>query len=654
VLGFSVEVRGQLQQWRERVEQVSRRETLGRPAVKEFKAKNGLPELECYRGVAPNWFWEQFPVNTSTRKSSWICANKLRNVAAAVGCSDTVALELVCHDLQHGADVGCEGGCRAASRSKNAASVQEFPREITDAICSWVKSGIVRGPVAEEDVPKNAKVNGIMCRKKPNGAARIIVNMSSPMGYSVNDGIDATKFPAKMSSTGKWLEVLHAVGKGCKMLKLDWAEAYKHVPVREEDLHLQWFEWLGMYFVELCLVFGTASSVGIFDRLAKVFLDLVLRWSKFPREWVCQHLDDVCAAAPAASQCLEEFEKVYRGLAEQVGVRLAPTSDPDKAFSPCQEGVVLGVWYNTEKWTWAIPHDKLVRLVWQIRSVMVMDWVRQDEIWSLAGRILHYAPLVPGGRFNLDYILRANSQSEIPTTLVQVTAELKRQLEFWRVMTMTSSGHSRIPVPEGRPAPWARQVYTDAAGGSMVGHGRGAGAVMGDWWVYVNWGWRINSGSRADDGKKISRKMSALELVGPLVALAAGADWCRSKSVRIWVDNIGSVRIWKKGYSTNCQLCTTLVKAIATVAAGLGCMVHIDKVTRCSSTGAILADALSKADFVKFRDVARVRNWELRREPAWVPVSVLQWIDCPRVDDDLGEKILCEISRSTPVLGYSC
>jgi hypothetical protein len=202
--------------------------------------------------------------------------------------------------------------------------------------------------------------------------------------------------------------------------------------------------------------------------------------------------------------------------------------------------------------------------------------------------------------------------------------------------------------------PWAYQVYTDAAGGSAVGAGKGAGVVMGDWWAYVNWGWKINSGARAEDGRKISRKMSALELVGPLVGLAAGYEWCRSREIQVWVDNIGSVRIWKKGYSTNCQLCTTLVKAIATVAAGLGCKVHVDKVTRCSNTGSVLADALSKADFLKFRQVARDVGWSLGLEPAWVPVAVLKWIEDPKVDDDFGDSILRELARKTPILGYSC
>ena len=71
---------------------------------------------------------------------------------------------------------------------------------------------------------------------------------------------------------------------------------------------------------------------------------------------------------------------------------------------------------------------------------------------------------------------------------------------------------------------------------------------------------------------------------------------CRRRPVRIWVDNAGSVRIWNKGYSSYCRLCTTLVKAISVVAAGLGCRVEIVKITRCSSGGAVMADKLSKGD----------------------------------------------------------
>ena len=148
--------------------------------------------------------------------------------------------------------------------------------------------------------------------------------------------------------------------------------------------------------------------------------------------------------------------------------------------------------------------------------------------------------------------------------------------------------------------------------------------------------------------------MSALELVGPLVCLASEPDLVRAAPIRIWVDNIGSVRIWRKGYSSSCDLCTTLVSAMATVAAALGCRVFVEKIARCSSPGAAMADALSKAAFVKFREEAVNCGWALRTDPGWIPPAILRWVADPAAVEDLGLDILTDLRRRTPVLGYNC
>jgi hypothetical protein len=115
---------------------------------------------------------------------------------------------------------GCVG-CREPTRSGNAASALEAGEQVTDAVASWVKKGFVRGPLAPACIPADAKVSGLMCRPKPVGGVRLIMNMSAPKCASVNDGIDPDLFPAVMSSTGKWLAVLAKVGRGCNNMKLD-------------------------------------------------------------------------------------------------------------------------------------------------------------------------------------------------------------------------------------------------------------------------------------------------------------------------------------------------------------------------------------------------------------------------------------------------
>jgi hypothetical protein len=64
----------------------------------------------------------------------------------------------------------------------------------------------------------------------------------------------------------------------------------------------------GKFFKELCLIFGAASSAGIFDATAKVILRVVCSLAAFPRDQVCQHLDDICAAAAQGSDSLHKFD----------------------------------------------------------------------------------------------------------------------------------------------------------------------------------------------------------------------------------------------------------------------------------------------------------------------------------------------------------
>jgi hypothetical protein len=102
------------------------------------------------------------------------------------------------------------------------------------------------------------------------------------------------------------------------------------------------------------------------------------------------------------------------------------------------------------------------------------------------------------------------------------------------------------------------------------------------------------------------------------------------------------VGIWRKGYSTKCGLCTTLVKAISVVSSAAECLVTIDKITRCSDTGSELADELSKGRFQAFKRKLPP-SWPINTEPAWIPRSILAWIAQPSVDTNLGEKILRDI-----------
>ncbi len=139
----------------------------------------------------------------------------------------------------------------------------------------------------------------------------------------------------------------------------------------------------------------------------------------------------------------------------------------------------------------------------------------------------------------------------------------------------------------------------------------------------------------------------------PLVVVAAGHQVCRGQTLQVWVDNAGSVEVYRKGYTRNCRLCTTLVKAMATVAAGIGCRLEVIKITRCTGTGATLADQLSKARFCAFKRTAEQEGWPLQVEPARIPAEKKKWLDRPFPCNRLGAAILEELGTSSKLAGYT-
>jgi hypothetical protein len=399
------------------------------------------------------------------------------------------------------------------------------------------------------------------------------------------------------------------------------------------------------------LIFGSASSAGIFDDCAKAVLDIVRISAAFPADMICQHLDDICAAS-SDFQKLQDFNTTFQRVAKEIGVRLAPQDVPDKAFGPSKAGTVFGIHYDTEKWTWSIPDKKMNSIRLAISQAVSADKLTDKQVRSLMGKLINIKPLIPAGKYNSEHLMAALADSQNKKS-VALTDQCKRQLRFWDLMLSGCNGKLSIPFPGLTPPPWATNVYTDAGGGTLEHLGRGVGGVINEQWFHYPWSKKINSGYHKVDGKKMARKLAALEIIGPLIAVAAAPDVFDRRPAVFWVDNAGAVGAWKKGYSASCKICTTVIKAFSYITTALGCHADIQKIRRCSNTGAILADHLSKSEFKMFREKATADRWSLNREPLRIPPPLLLWLRQPEVDDSLGPRITAAIAAAgLQVLGH--
>ena len=619
-----------------------------------FRSKFGLEELGSYKTKPSESYWENWPTlnyQDAMLAKSNINVTRLEQLAKETNYPYPHLLQIILTDVEQGAKLGVIQGSDVASDSTNAPSSFQYGAQVSDAICKMISEGFVMGPLEESDLPfTKSRFSGVMCKLKPNNTARVILNLSKGSPHSVNSGIDSSEFPTLMSSTTEFLRVLHRCGLGAEITKNDWAAAYKQIKMDPDQVWQQGFRWLGKVFYELCLVFGAVSAAGIYDRLAKLVLHLALVRAGMPARSVIQHLDDVCSASPAGSGRAQKFYNAYSEVCEEIGVKLASDEDPDKAFAPCTEGIVLGVCYDTVKWVWYLREDKLSIILNRIEEAMEHEELTQRAVQSLNGKLLDIRVLVPNSKFYLSNLMMDSHQTDQLDSMVELSDWTRSDLAWWKLVLPLCNQRTKLQDPDRRFLSSAVKIYSDAAGGSMDTLGNGVGmAIFPNVYAYIPHRIKVNAGFPAYDGKSLAHKLSVWELVGPLLALVCAPELLRNKQAVAFVDNAGSVVWYNKGWAKQCNLGNTVIRAVYLVATALNCDFWVEKISRCSSDQTEAADALSKCDFPRLVQHMPKAATTL---PRVVPSTLLEWMADPRPDRDLGGRILEEMSKTVDLLGY--
>ena len=613
-------------------------------------------------------WWRRPLAQAIQENESWISPEKLWEAAMLRGMLAGGRLTKVYNVLKFGANLGCVGRGRLATRSANGDSVwqPDVGPVIADVLQDWVVKGIAAGPLSKEEVDlvfgNSYTVNKMTTRPKPNGALRIIVDMSSPrdrdpsvpawlwpptMPGSVNSSIDVEKFPTRMSSLRIFVKMLYRVGKGAVAFKIDWGDAYKHVRVRHEDLKLQVIEFAGRYFVELKLVFGACSSPGIYDEISDLILDLAIMESKILRPLVTKHLDDTLGVGSnSPDDPVYACFRAYLRLAEEIGVRLlAPDVDKSKVQSPATTVLALGMEFDTVSWTVRCPELKVGRILHLVRKGLVDGVLSAAELASLSGMLVDKVFLLKGARFNIGEITKLVVMDVPGDTEVRLSDAAREQLRWWFLHIQRAASGVPIRHPDEKKwfPPGSPEVYSDAAGGSLVNIKAGLGVVLpsGDW-AYFPWAKWLQMGRSGSTGVALNSQLMFLELCGPLVGLTIGAKMWLNSPVVFRIDNQSGVYTWRKGYSRKDSLSSTVVKALFDLGRHLNSSVYIDKVARCSTKGALAADYLSKGEFKEFFAVSP----ESPVDPMRIPPTLVRWLTWPVVDFNLGFKLAKELQAA--------
>ena len=399
------------------------------------------------------------------------------------------------------------------------ASVANHPAVIDDYLKKEGELGRVRGPFHRGPGWSSlVQVSplGVIPKSSP-GEWRLIVDMSSPVGRSVNDGINRDVVSLSYVSVDNLAEVVCCLGRGTLLAKFDIKSAYRLVPVYPEDRLLLGLQWREQLYIDTVLPFGLRSAPKLFNAVADA-LQWIIR-SRGPR-LVFHYLDDFALVGePRSEECQGAFQTA-REVCEWLEVPWAM----EKAAEPATCMTFLGVEFDTQAMQLRLPQQKQHKLEELVLRWCDRTYASKKELQSLAGHLQHACKVVRPGRCFLRRLFELISVAKNPDRFLRLNKAIRCDLQWWRVLLRHWNGTSLMWELRSRDPDI--HVYSDAA------EGWGCGAVWGKAWLQHEW-----------VGEARPSSIAVMELIPIAMATALwGARW-EGKVVCFHSDNEAVVTV---------------------------------------------------------------------------------------------------------------
>ena len=534
------------------------------------------------------------PTNHAPQRTP-VATQRLLSLASPT--TDPTLLHIVADRLLHGADIGYTGPQLGSHRPNNR-SARTHPDALSAALRLEVSRGHTAGPFPAPPLTP-FRCNPLGARTKPDGSVRIILDLSQPDGCSVNDHIDGDQFSLQYVTMDQAIAALFEAGPdGALMAKADLKHAFRLVPVKPAQWWLLGFSWQDQFYFDMRLPFGLRSACSIFNDLAQVLRDAVSFHSSNPH--VYNYLDDFFFFSSATSPLCSDAYQTFLALCE--AFRL-PTA-PDKCQAPSTRMELLGCVLDTSNLTISLPERKVHDIIASLRTARGARKVRQRDLLSLIGKLVHATKCIPARRSFFRRLLDTAHSVQRPHHWVTLTTETKRDLDWWLALLPSWNGTAPLLHPTWTP-PSHLHLYTDA---SRLGFG----GMCGKHWFSEAW---------SPAALEWADTMSWMELVPILVACALwGATWS-GRRVTFHCDNSGVVGACAKGWSRDPRI-MSLLRQTSFLAASRAFMFRVLHVAGHNND---TADALSRLQINRFQTLQPTAH----PTPTPMPDSIRQFLERP-------------------------
>ena len=132
-----------------------------------------------------------------------------------------------------------------------------------------VALGQMAGPLSQQAAEwVHTSPKGVIPKGHTPGKWHLMVDLSSPAGSNVNNGIDQAWCSFSYISVDNVAKIIVGIGKGVLLGKMDMKSVYCIIPVHPDDQLLLGVRWQGEVYINTRLSFGLRSAPIIFTALA--------------------------------------------------------------------------------------------------------------------------------------------------------------------------------------------------------------------------------------------------------------------------------------------------------------------------------------------------------------------------------------------------
>ena len=349
---------------------------------------------------------------------------------------------------------------------------------------------------------------------------RVIVDLSWPLGGSVNDGISKDTYLGEIidlhyASVEQVCRMVLEVGQGAVIYKRDLRHAYRQIPVDPSDYCYLGYFWKDLLYFDTVLAMGQRNAAMACSRTtdAVMFIHGEAGYNG------TNYLDDLIGVA-GESWGEEAYEHLGQ-LLEELGL----LENYPKACPPSTVQLVLGVEIDTVNGTISVPAERMDEIL-----ELVSEWqgkvsAKKVELQSLIGKLQFVTKCVQQSRVFMNRLLETLRSMSTGKKSIKLGKSFQKDLRWWSLFVEEFNGVSFIP-----PLSWSEPDLTFSTDSCL----KGCGGICANEFFHLSF-----PKSVLDQGLPIH----ALEMLAVLIGVRIWGRFFAGLRVQIYCDNDACVQV---------------------------------------------------------------------------------------------------------------